>query len=46
MDTTQVRKLKDLEKENLRLKNVVANSSLNNAILKERRALLDRRLRD
>ena len=35
MDTTQVRKLKDLEKENLRLKKLVADLSLDNAILKE-----------
>ena len=35
MNTTQVRKLKDLEKENLRLKKLVADLSLDNAILKE-----------
>jgi transposase-like protein len=35
MDTTQVRKLKDLEKENLQLKKLVADLSLDNAILKE-----------
>jgi len=35
MDTTQARKLKDLEKENLRLKQLVADLSLDNAILKE-----------
>lgn len=40
MDTTQVRKLKDLEKENLRLKKLVADLSLDNAILNE--ALLKR----
>ena len=35
LDTTQARKLKELEKENARLKNLVANLSLDNAILKE-----------
>ena len=35
MDTTQAHKLKDLEKENLRLKKLVADLSLDNAILKE-----------
>ncbi len=35
MDTTQARKLKDLEKENTRLKKLVADLSLDNAILKE-----------
>jgi putative transposase len=35
MDTPQVRKLKDLEKENLQLKKLVADLSLDNAILKE-----------
>jgi putative transposase len=35
MDKTQVRKLKDLEKENLRLKKLVADLSLDDAILKE-----------
>jgi transposase-like protein len=35
MDTTQAMKLKDLEKENSRLKNLVADLSLDNAILKE-----------
>ncbi|MEJ2598647.1 MAG: IS3 family transposase [Anaerolineales bacterium] len=35
MDTTQVRKLKDLERENLQLKKLVADLSLDNAILKE-----------
>jgi len=35
MNTTQARKLKDLEKENLRLKKLVADLSLDNAILKE-----------
>jgi transposase-like protein len=33
--TSQVRKLKDLEKENARLKKLVADLSLDNAILKE-----------
>ena len=35
MDTTQARKLKGLEKENTRLKKLVADLSLDNAILKE-----------
>jgi transposase-like protein len=35
MRTSQVRKLKDLEKENARLKRLVADISLDNAILKE-----------
>ena len=35
MDKTQARKLKELEKENLQLKKLVANLSLDNAILKE-----------
>ena len=35
MRTSQVRKLKDLEKENARLKKLVADLSLDNAILKE-----------
>jgi len=35
MRTSQVRKLKDLEKENTRLKKLVADLSLDNAILKE-----------
>ena len=35
MDTTRARKLKELEKENLRLKKLVADLSLDNAILKE-----------
>ena len=35
MDTTQARKLKDLENENSRLKKLVADLSLDNAILKE-----------
>ncbi len=35
MDTTQARKLKDLEKENTRLKKLVADLSLGNAVLKE-----------
>ena len=35
MDTTQARKLKSLEKENTRLKKLVADLSLDNAILKE-----------
>ena len=35
MDTTQAKKLKDLEKENVRLKKLVADLSLDNAILKE-----------
>ena len=35
MNTTQAKKLKELEKENLRLKKLVADVSLDNAILKE-----------
>jgi transposase-like protein len=35
MDVTQAKKLKDLEKENARLKKLVADLSLDNAILKE-----------
>jgi transposase-like protein len=35
MDTTQVKRLKELEKENTRLKKLVADLSLDNAILKE-----------
>ena len=35
LDKTQARKLKELEKENSRLKNLVADLSLDNAILKE-----------
>ena len=35
LDTTQARKLKGLEKENLQLKKLVADLSLDNAILKE-----------
>jgi transposase-like protein len=35
MRTSQVRKFKDLEKENVRLKKLVADLSLDNAILKE-----------
>ena len=35
MRTSQVRKLKDLENENARLKKLVADLSLDNAILKE-----------
>ncbi len=35
MRTSQVRKLKVLEKENVRLKKLVADLSLDNAILKE-----------
>jgi transposase-like protein len=35
MRTSQVRKLKDLERENARLKKLVADLSLDNAILKE-----------
>jgi hypothetical protein len=35
MDGTQTRKLKEMEKENVQLKKVVANLSLDNAILKE-----------
>ena len=35
MDTTKIKKLKELEKENTRLKRLVADLSLDNAILKE-----------
>jgi putative transposase len=35
LDTTQAGKLKDLEKENLQLKKLVADLSLDNAIMKE-----------
>lgn len=35
MDTRQAKKLKDLEKENLELKKLVADLSLDNAIIKE-----------
>jgi len=35
MGTTQVRRLKDLERENTSLKKLVADLSLDNAILKE-----------
>jgi len=35
MDVTQARKLKEVEKENARLKRLVADLSLDNAILKE-----------
>ena len=35
LDTTRARKLKQLEKENLQLKKLVADLSLDNAILKE-----------
>ena len=35
LDTTQAKKLKELEKENARLKGLVADLSLDNAILKE-----------
>jgi len=35
LDTTQARKLKQLEKENLQLKTLVTDLSLDNAILKE-----------
>jgi len=35
LNTTQAKKLKELEKENARLKNLVADLSLDNAILKE-----------
>ncbi len=35
LDMTQAKKLRNLEKENARLKNLVANLSLDNAILKE-----------
>jgi len=35
MDVTQARKLKEMEQENTRLKKLVADLSLDNAILKE-----------
>jgi len=35
MDITQAKKLKEIEKENIRLKKLVAGLSLDNAILKE-----------
>lgn len=35
LDKTQAKKMKELEKENLRLKKLVADLSLDNAILKE-----------
>jgi Transposase. len=35
MNTSEARRLKELEKENLRLKNLVADLSLDNAILKD-----------
>jgi putative transposase len=35
MNTTQAKKLKEVEKENSRLKKLVANITLDNAILKE-----------
>ena len=35
MDITQAKKLKEAEKENIRLKKLVADLSLDNAILKE-----------
>lgn len=35
LNTTQAKKLKELEKENVRLRNLVADLSLDNAILKE-----------
>ncbi len=35
MDVTQAKKLKEVEKENIRLKKLVADLSLDNAILKE-----------
>jgi len=35
MDVTQARKLKEMEKENTKLKKLVADLSLDNAILKE-----------
>ena len=35
LDKTQARKLKELERENLQLKKLVADLSLDNAILKE-----------
>ena len=35
MDVTQAKKLKEMEKENTRLKKLIADLSLDNAILKE-----------
>ena len=35
MDVTQAKKLKEMEKENTQLKKLVADLSLDNAILKE-----------
>jgi len=35
MDVTRAKKLKEMEKENIRLKKLVADLSLDNAILKE-----------
>jgi putative transposase len=35
MDISQAKKLKEVEKENIRLKKLVADLSLDNAILKE-----------
>jgi putative transposase len=35
LDTTQAKKLKELEKENVQLKKLVADLSIDNAILKE-----------
>jgi len=35
LNTTRAKELKELEKENARLKNLVADLSLDNAILKE-----------
>ena len=35
MDVTQAKKLREIEKENVRLKKLVADLSLDNAILKE-----------
>jgi transposase len=35
LDMTQAKRLKELERENARLKNLVADLSLDNAILKE-----------
>jgi len=35
LDTTQARRMKEMEKENARLKRLVADLSLDNAILKE-----------
>jgi hypothetical protein len=35
LNTTQAKKLKEMEKENTRLKRLVADLSLDNAILKE-----------